>query len=138
VATGPPVCWDMRRGLSCNNVEGSNSAPQEAPVPLGGIEIAGVVLGTGERVQSQRHIHTLSGQTAKQLHHLTKGGDGGGVILLQSVTEAAQAQGGGALAGACLPRAAGRKSLLPVRRRAVRAGQHRLRLPAQAVYTRRF
>ena len=68
----------------------------------------------------------LGGQAAVQIERLAIGGDGGGVILLQAVTVAAQLDGGGALAGAGLRG-------LPVRRRAVGTSEHRVRLLAQLV-----
>ena len=97
-----------------------------AIIPLRRREIAGGLLGTGEVVQGDGHVLALGGQGAEQIERLAVVGDGGGVILLQVVTVAAQADGEGALAGA-------RLRGLPVRRRAVGTGQHRVGLLAQTV-----
>jgi hypothetical protein len=93
---------------------------------LGSREVAGELLGTGEVVQADGHVLALGGEAAVQVENLAVGGDGGGVIRLQLMAVAAQADGGGALAGTGL--GAG-----PVGGGAVGAGEHGVGLLTQVV-----
>ena len=93
---------------------------------LGSREVAGAPLGIGEVVQADGHVHALGGEASVQVKHLTVGGDGGGVIRLQLMADATQADGECPLAGTGL--GAG-----PVRGSAVGAGEHGGGLLAQFV-----